>query len=139
MNEPEDFVKGWLLKANQDYQAFQILLESEFPLLDMAAFHGQQAVEKWLKALIYFHKNSEPPRIHDLRSLLTILSQHYPEFDNEDWIIRAEAFSQFAVEIRYLEPTQPLLITQPNATLLDENLQIFRAFAKEKLGEFWVE
>jgi HEPN domain-containing protein len=139
MKTLDDYIKGWLLKANQDYLAFQILVESEKNMLDMAAFHAQQAVEKWLKALILFHLDADPPRIHDIRSLINILSPYYPAFHSEEWRDRAEVFSHFAVEIRYLEPSQPITVIQPDAKILEEALLSFRAFAKEKLGTHWVE
>ena len=139
MKTRDDYIKGWLLKANQDYLAFQILVDSDKALLDMAAFHAQQAVEKWVKALILYCKDTDPPRLHDIPSLLNILIPFYETLGSEEWMERAGLFSEYSVDIRYLEPAHPLIIKQPDAEMLEEALLSFRTFTKEKLGEYWVE
>ena len=42
------------------------------------AFHCQQAAEKTLKALIAHHTAERPPYIHNLRELLSLLSDFAP-------------------------------------------------------------
>ncbi len=42
------------------------------------AFHCQQAAEKALKALMVYHTLERPPYIHNLRELLSLLSDFAP-------------------------------------------------------------
>lgn len=44
-------VRQWLEKANLDYRAAR-RIEPDSELRDIAAFHAQQAVEKYLKAVL---------------------------------------------------------------------------------------
>ena len=55
--------KDWRAFAEQDYLAIQALVDSD--LFGLAAFHAQQAVEKWLKGLIMV-QTQRVPRVHDL-------------------------------------------------------------------------
>jgi HEPN domain-containing protein len=58
----------WMLRADQDLQAAEILLQGDFPLTNIVAFHCQQAVEKYLKA--YLTENNVPlVKTHDLIKL----------------------------------------------------------------------
>ena len=41
------------------------------------AFHAQQAVEKFLKAVLVAH-DVEPPRTHDIRELSVLIDSHTP-------------------------------------------------------------
>lgn len=53
MNEATiDFIKQWLLKANEDLLVVDKLTEDEVIATSSACFHCQQAVEKFLKAYL---------------------------------------------------------------------------------------
>jgi len=57
--------EDWILLAEKDLQAAEIILNSEFPLTNIVAFHCQQTIEKYLKA--YLIENEIPIlRTHDL-------------------------------------------------------------------------
>lgn len=89
-------IQVWVEKAEEDWLSAKWLLQDASPVTTPAAFHLQQAVEKWIKA--YLVKNSISfERKHDLHYLAELshndlLKHHTDIFD---------ALTPFAVEIRY--------------------------------------
>lgn len=69
-------------------------------LKDIAAFHAQQAFEKWLKSLFIF-KGIEPKKTHNLIFLLDGLIDYFPDFDTPENYQLIQVLDQYAVEIRY--------------------------------------
>lgn len=65
-------VAQWIRKADLDFITV-VRLSAEEPFRDIAAFHAQQAVEKYLKALLTRHQ-IEFPKTHEIRRLLELLS-----------------------------------------------------------------
>lgn len=63
-----DFVQQWLDKARKDLNAGEILLRQDFEDYENAAFHTQQAAEKFIKALLIRHQ-IEFPKSHDIALL----------------------------------------------------------------------
>jgi HEPN domain-containing protein len=53
-------VNDWLLLANNDLRAAIIILENERPLTNIAAFHCQQTIEKYMK-----YPDNLPARIYN--------------------------------------------------------------------------
>ena len=96
MNDKEEIVNQWLEKASHDEQAFYILLEhgKSLGILDTVAFHAQQAIEKWLKAIIIFY-DSVPPRTRDLLRLLDIAAELCSEIDSEENYACARQLNDF--------------------------------------------
>ena len=45
-------VKDWILLADQDLNASEILIKNEYPLTNIVAFHCQQTIEKYFKAYL---------------------------------------------------------------------------------------
>ncbi len=80
----------WLVKADADMRAAALLLtESE---LENAALHIQQAIEKYLKALILYRKGGVR-QIHDLTELLKEASEFVPELtEYKDFVVPATAY-----------------------------------------------
>jgi HEPN domain-containing protein len=64
--------------------------------LDIACFHCQQAVEKYLKAFLVF-KNEAFPQTHNLDLLLQLCRKHDNSFDDID----LKNLEDFAVRGRY--------------------------------------
>jgi HEPN domain-containing protein len=83
MNAPEDpaaqrreAARG-LGRADEDVVVAELTLTRDPPLIDPAAFHCQQAVEKMLKALLVA-AGVTPPRSHDMELLIQAAVPLYP-------------------------------------------------------------
>jgi len=72
----ETDVRAWLEYAEADRRSARNAMAAA-DYRD-AAFHCQQAVEKALKALIVHHTRERPPYVHNLRELLSLLSDFSP-------------------------------------------------------------
>lgn len=95
--EIRGLVREWMRKADLDLRTVERLhLEAEFR--EVVCFHAQQAVEKYLKALLTRHQ-IEFPKTHELHRLLDLLRPKEP--------LIATALSEiawldpFGVEVRY--------------------------------------
>jgi len=64
-----DLVQLWLDKAAPDFEAAEQLSMQSGRFREIVAFHCQQAVEKYLKALLV-HRQVEFPKTHDIAKLL---------------------------------------------------------------------
>ena len=61
-------VEDWILLAEHDLYAAEILLKDDNPLTNIVAFHCQQTIEKYFKAFLI--ENDVPPiKTHDLIKL----------------------------------------------------------------------
>ncbi|MBI3072792.1 MAG: HEPN domain-containing protein [Deltaproteobacteria bacterium] len=118
-----DETRAWLAKASEDLRAAQLLANAATPLLDNAAFHAQQAVEKAMKGYLVWH-DVVFRRTHDL----TEVGQQCAGVDAslEPLCKRAERLSVFAWSSRY--PGDP---SEPDADEVRETL----AVAQEVLDE----
>ncbi|MDR2096834.1 MAG: HEPN domain-containing protein [Treponema sp.] len=45
-------VEDWILLADKDLYAAEIIIKDDYPLTNIVAFHCQQAIEKYLKAYL---------------------------------------------------------------------------------------
>ena len=68
---PSAATREWLTKASEDEQVVSALKHSNGPW-SMAAYHVQQAAEKYIKAALV-EKGVAPPKSHDLVQLLGLL------------------------------------------------------------------
>jgi HEPN domain-containing protein len=77
--EPEltKAVSQWLDKAAQNLRARTIILENDATLGGLAAFHAQQAAEKYLKALLTWRQIAFT-KTHDIGFLLELLGRGDP-------------------------------------------------------------
>jgi HEPN domain-containing protein len=89
--------REWVQKAEADFLAATTLASESLPLHEVICFHCQQAVEKYLKALL--QESGDPvPRTHDLVRLYSLVMSHY----QLRGIVRGLKFlTDFAVEPRY--------------------------------------
>jgi HEPN domain-containing protein len=88
----------WVRKAEDDLQGARQLAALKPPLRDLVCFHCQQAVEKYLKALLREH-GAFVPKTHDLNGLLGLL---LPQDASLAPLARGlDALTRFAVEYRY--------------------------------------
>lgn len=61
--------KDWINKAFNDLKASKKLVQGDDETLDIAAYHAHQCVEKSLKAL-FMYRRETVPKSHDLEFLL---------------------------------------------------------------------
>lgn len=101
MRPPEEeirrLVAEWIRKADLDLDTAAHLSSQEH-FRDVVAFHGQQAAEKYLKALLTRHQ-VEFPKTHELRRLLDLLGVAEPAL--AVGLREAIWLEPFGVEIRY--------------------------------------
>lgn len=102
MSRPEgrDLARILARKAEGDAKAMRRLASD--PEIDDEAvgFHAQQAIEKWLKAVMALY-GLEEARIHDLGRLLEILSEAAVDSPpGADWL---DDLSIYAVPMRYAD------------------------------------
>ncbi len=97
MKHKGDLAKGWFLKGDSDLATAKYTIGSEGPY-DTACFHAQQAVEKYLKAVLAF-TGRDIPRTHDLEEiqLLCVNFISHPDFGD----LALEELSDYAVSVRY--------------------------------------
>jgi HEPN domain-containing protein len=93
-----DFVQQWLSKAEADLAAAEVLAAGEMDDYFTAAFHCQQAAEKFLKAYLVRHQ-IEFRKTHDLGELLKLAAQAEPTLQQE--LGSCEWLTPFGVEFRY--------------------------------------
>lgn len=97
----ESLLRGWVEKADADLDAAENLapaVASSARLRGVVAFHCQQTVEKYLKALLTFYQ-IEFPKTHEIRRLLALVSRENPEVAEN--LGYANWLGPFGVDIRY--------------------------------------
>ena len=99
--------KAWLRKAATDLRAAQHDLTASPPLLDDAAFHCQQAVEKMFKGFLMWH-GIPFRKTHSLEEL----GEQCLDLDQslKDLVDQAVPLTEYAWKFRYPgEPEEPSL------------------------------
>jgi HEPN domain-containing protein len=103
MNAPPEVVevvRQWVRKAEHDLEAARrILAVEEGCPYDTACFHCQQAVEKYLKALLT-SLAIQAPRTHDLEKLTALLP---PERALSVPLSELVGMTPYAVDVRYAD------------------------------------
>lgn len=119
----------WFKKAEVDLKSAKILLDNE--TLETAAFHIQQAIEKYLKGYL-LNKGWKLIKTHDLISLLNEAVSYEPHLD---------AFRKLCMRATeyYIEDRYPFLISsQLSADELREiykETKAFTSFIKKEAGK----
>lgn len=106
--EERNYLEQWLEKAEHDLLAAQLIIEQRPVILDISCFHSQQAVEKYLKTFLIYHKK-DFPKTHNLDLLL----KHCSDICGHFKAIDVKNLEDFAVRARY--PHDFLLPTQEEA------------------------
>jgi HEPN domain-containing protein len=96
--ELRDLVCDWLRKADLDCEVAARLASEGDRFRDIVAFHCQQAVEKYVKAILVRHQ-VEFRKTHDIERLLHILRTVEPSI--ADGLASATWLTPFGVDIRY--------------------------------------
>lgn len=94
----EKLILQWIDKADQDVRAAELLLNADPPFLYPACFHAQQAVEKYLKALLT-HEQIEFPKTHAIERLLDLIDPILPDIASA--LSEAVDLTPYGVEVRY--------------------------------------
>jgi len=97
MKRESDLAKGWVLKGDSDLTNAKRTVASDGPY-DTACFHAQQAVEKYLKAVIAVH-GLDIPRTHDLEEIQLICIELIQDVAFKN--LALEELSDYAVSVRY--------------------------------------
>jgi HEPN domain-containing protein len=124
MNVNEDYLKEWIDKADHDLGSAKLIFLHHPDYFDSIAFHCQQAVEKYIKAMLVFY-GIEFQRSHNLVYLLDLLTKKIEIA--EDRYDKAILLNGFSVQIRYPEKTIYLSKEELESSL--DIAQDFRNFA----------
>ena len=90
--------KEWFIKADHDLQAAKIIFSDPEPPTDTVCFHCQQAVEKYLKGFLTFHK-IDFIKSHDLDYLLKISKNIL--VDIQDYEEEILSLNKYSIDPRY--------------------------------------
>jgi HEPN domain-containing protein len=120
MRSPEGvkrgFVVQWIRSADGDLAAAKFLLSGGAEFARGAVFHAQQAVEKFLKAVLVWHQ-VEFPKTHDIGRLTDLLKT--VDSGLADRVREASALTPYAIEARY-----PSDLSEPTLAEAREALSI---------------
>ncbi|MCX5750377.1 MAG: HEPN domain-containing protein [Candidatus Saganbacteria bacterium] len=129
--ETKPLIKEWLEKAEGDYEAALSLYKSrkKKKLYFIIAFHCQQSIEKYLKALSICYR-VEFPKTHDLLRLLLLIEKRDPFLSALKEDLRL--LNPFAVGFRYpgddidlLELKKAIKITKNLRKILIKRIRTF--------------
>lgn len=129
MNEQIEEIKGWLEKADHDLGSAKIIFLHLPDYFDTIAFHCQQAVEKYLKAILIYY-SIDFIKSHDLVYLLDLLSRKI-EID-ELKFKKAFTLNNFGIQIRY--PNKIIKLTKDELETAIHISEEFRLFAIKIIG-----
>ena len=93
---PREETRDWLEKVREDLLTVFVLAEAGADTPGAICFHCQQAVEKALKAVV-IEQGRNPPRTHDLATLVRQIDQDSPQFPSE-LRIQTYSLSVYAVD-----------------------------------------
>ena len=91
-----DFIRQWLVKANEDLLVVERLTDYEIIATSSICFHCQQAVEKFLKAFLIAN-GVDIKKTHNIEYLLSECSDIDKDFADID----PKELSDFGVDVRY--------------------------------------
>jgi len=93
-----ELVRLWFEKAEGDWRVSHRLLDDPEPHTEAIAFHAQQAVEKYLKALLTW-RQVDFPKTHDIKRLLELIGSS--DSDLAESLSFTIELTAYAVEYRY--------------------------------------
>ena len=102
MSANDELLKAWIEKADHDLGTAKLIFLHIPDYFDTVAFHCQQAVEKYLKAILVYYE-IDFQRTHNLIYLLELLAKKI-EIE-EDRFDKAILLNGFSVQIRYPDKT----------------------------------
>jgi HEPN domain-containing protein len=118
----------WLVRGDHDIETAELLYEGR-GYADAIAYHIQQAIERYLKGYLV-SKGQRPPRVHELDTLLTLVSRFQPDL-HEPFIELCEKATRYYIEDRY-PPGPPAEYTDEEIKAdLDLTWQLVRSIRRE--------
>lgn len=129
MSEKDELIRGWIDNADHDLGSAKLIYLHIPKYFDTIAFHCQQAVEKYLKAILLFY-DIEFQKSHNLIFLLDLLSCQIEI--NEQTYDGAILLNGFSVQIRY--PDKSIFLTKEELETSIQVAQDFRGFAINTIG-----
>ena len=123
MKGNKELIQRWIDKADRDLSTAKLIYLHLPDYYEMIAFHCQQSVEKYLKALLLFY-DIEFERSHNLIYLLDLLSQK-KQMDIEKYD-KAILLNGFSIQIRY--PDQTIVLTKEEIEASIQIADYFRDF-----------
>jgi HEPN domain-containing protein len=129
-NQTNQLVAAWIEKGDHDLGSAKVIFQYIPDYFDTIAFHCQQAVEKYLKALLIFY-DSEFQKTHDLTYLLELLSRN-KKIDSK-LFEKAITLNNFSIEIRY--PNQNIHLTKEELIEAIEIAEEFRSFVLQNMNK----
>ncbi len=129
MSAKDEFIGEWIDKADHDLGSAKLIFLHIPKYFDTIAFHCQQAVEKYLKAILVFY-DIDFQRTHNLVYLLDLLSRQI-DIDEQTYD-NAILLNEFSVQIRY--PDKSIFLTKEELEISIQVAQDIRAFAIKTIG-----
>ncbi len=129
MSEKHELIHEWIDKADHDLGSAKLIYLHIPKYFDTIAFHCQQAVEKYLKAVLVFY-DIDFQRSHNLVYLLDLISRQI--VINEQTYDKAIMLNGFSVQIRY--PDKSIFLTKEELETSIQVAQDFREFAISTIG-----
>lgn len=124
MSANDMLLKEWIDKADHDLGTAKLIFIHIPDYFDTIAFHCQQSVEKYIKAILVYN-DIEFPRTHNLIYLLDLCSSKIEI--TEDRYDKAILLNGFSVQIRY--PDKTIYLSKEELEVSIAIAQEFRDFA----------
>ena len=129
MSANDDHIKEWVDKADHDLGSAKLIFLHIPNYFDTIAFHCQQAVEKYIKAILVFYE-IDFQRSHNLIYLLDLLTKKVEI--SEERYDKAILLNGFSVQIRY--PDKTIYLSKEELATAIGIAQDFRVFAIDLIG-----
>jgi len=131
-NETKNYVKQWILIANEDLLVVDKLTESEIIATSSVCFHCQQAVEKYLKAFL-ISNGMDIKKTHNIEFLLSECA----DFDSDFSEIDPKNLSDFGVDVRY---PGDMYVPSEKETIEHKEIALYiKKIVEEKLSKLFKE
>ncbi|MCL2791777.1 MAG: HEPN domain-containing protein [Spirochaetaceae bacterium] len=134
MGKQTNTPREWRLLAARDISVADHLAATMKPVpTEVIAFHCQQAVEKYLKGVLVV-LGEEPPYIHDLDRLCSMVLEHLPSFSSISSL--CTTVNYFSVQPRY---DFGLSLSEDNMRIVLAHTKTIKEFLQKEIPELFEE
>jgi HEPN domain-containing protein len=96
----KEYIFEWFQFADMDLATAEHLSSTMHPQpLEIICYHCQQAAEKYLKGVLFYHGVIEPPKTHNLNLLMEMCLDYDERFDEIEQA--CSTLSRYGVQPRY--------------------------------------